>query len=40
VGPVVVNRHTGIGKQIIILNSNRYSSRHPLVDQPDEVDAV
>jgi flagellar assembly factor FliW len=33
VGPVVVNRHTGIGKQIIVLNWNRYSSQHPLIDQ-------
>jgi flagellar assembly factor FliW len=40
VGPVVFNRHTGIGKQIILLNSSRYSSRHPLVDQRDEVDAA
>ena len=40
VGPVVVNRHTGIGKQIILLNCNQYSSRHPLIDQRAEVDAA
>jgi len=33
VGPVVVNRHTGIGKQIIVMNFDRYSSKHPLIDQ-------
>jgi flagellar assembly factor FliW len=30
-GPVVVNRHTGIGKQCILSNYARYSAHHPLV---------
>jgi len=29
----VINRQTGIGKQVIIQNWNRYSSEYPLVDQ-------
>jgi flagellar assembly factor FliW len=33
IGPIVINRQTGIGKQIIIQNWNRYSSEYPLVDQ-------
>lgn len=39
-GPVVVNRHTGIGKQIITLNCNRYSSHYPLIDQRAQVNAA
>jgi flagellar assembly factor FliW len=33
IGPIVINRQTGIGKQVIIQNWNRYSSEYPLVDQ-------
>jgi flagellar assembly factor FliW len=33
VGPVVVNRQTSIGKQIITLNFHHYSSHYPLIDQ-------
>ena len=29
-GPVVVNRHTRIGKQVIIANATAYSVEHPL----------
>lgn len=29
-GPVVLNRHTRIGKQVIIANAAEYSVRHPL----------
>jgi len=29
-GPVVINRHTGIGKQVIPNNAAQYSLRHPL----------
>jgi flagellar assembly factor FliW len=29
-GPLVVNRHTGIGKQVIIANAAQYSVQHPL----------
>ena len=33
VGPLVVNRSTGIGSQVIISNSSEYSSEHVLVDE-------
>jgi len=29
-GPIVINRNTGVGKQVIIANANRYSVQHPL----------
>ena len=29
-GPIVINRHTNIGKQVIIANAADYSLRHPL----------
>jgi len=29
-GPLVVNRHTHIGKQVIIANAGNYSVEHPL----------
>jgi flagellar assembly factor FliW len=29
-GPVVINRHTHTGKQVIIANANDYSVEHPL----------
>lgn len=29
-GPVVINRHTGVGKQVVIANTTDYSVRHPL----------
>lgn len=29
-GPVVINRHTQIGKQVIIANAAEYSLKHPL----------
>jgi len=29
-GPIVVNRHTGIGKQVVIANAAQYSVHHPL----------
>lgn len=31
VGPVIINRRTGIAKQVVIANHARYSARHPLV---------
>ena len=34
-GPVIVNRHTGVGKQCILANYFRYSSHHPLVDSAE-----
>jgi len=29
-GPIVINRHTHVGKQVIIANANEYSVQHPL----------
>jgi flagellar assembly factor FliW len=29
-GPIVINRHTHTGKQVIIANANDYSVQHPL----------
>jgi flagellar assembly factor FliW len=33
IGPVVINRRTGVARQVIIANSERYSARHVLVDE-------
>jgi flagellar assembly factor FliW len=30
VGPIVINRHTGAARQVVIANHGRYSARHPL----------
>lgn len=30
-GPVVINRRTGLAKQVVLSNHQRYSARHPLV---------
>ena len=32
VGPIVVNRGTRVGRQLVISNYSRYSARHPLVE--------
>jgi flagellar assembly factor FliW len=32
VGPVIVNRRTRIGRQLVIANYSRYGANHPLVD--------
>lgn len=29
-GPIVLNRHTGVGKQVVIANAAAYSVQHPL----------
>jgi flagellar assembly factor FliW len=29
-GPIVINRHTHIGKQVIVVNAGNYSVEHPL----------
>jgi flagellar assembly factor FliW len=29
-GPIVINRNTGIGKQVVITNAAEYSVKHPL----------
>lgn len=31
VGPVVVNRHTGEARQVVLANHSHYNARHPLV---------
>lgn len=31
VGPIVINRHTGRARQVVISNHSRYNARHPLV---------
>ena len=31
VGPVIINRRTGIGKQVVLANHGRFSARHPLL---------
>jgi flagellar assembly factor FliW len=31
IGPIIVNRRTGIAKQVVIANYNRYDARYPLV---------
>jgi flagellar assembly factor FliW len=31
VGPIIINRHTGQARQVVISNHGRYSARHPLV---------
>jgi flagellar assembly factor FliW len=33
IGPIVVNRRTLVGRQIVIANFSDYSSRHPLLSQ-------
>ncbi len=35
VAPLVVNRHTLTGKQVILSNSELYSAKHPLIDERD-----
>ena len=31
VGPVIINRRTGIGKQVVLANHGRFSAHHPLL---------
>jgi flagellar assembly factor FliW len=33
IGPIVVNRRTRVGRQLVIENHSRYSARQPLVQQ-------
>ena len=33
IGPVVINRHTRQARQVILMNSDQYSTRHVLVDE-------
>ncbi|PTX90929.1 flagellar assembly protein FliW [Opitutus sp. ER46] len=34
IGPIVVNRRTRIGRQLVISNYSRYSAHHALVENP------
>ncbi len=36
IGPVVLNRHTMEGKQVVILNNHKFSARHPIMAGVDE----
>jgi flagellar assembly factor FliW len=36
-GPIVINRNTGIGKQVVIANGADYSVQHPLVVSEEAV---
>lgn len=41
IGPIVVNRRTRIGRQLVIANHSLYSARHRLVmDSPEPVQAT
>lgn len=31
VGPIIVNRHTGVARQVVVANHAQYDARHPLV---------
>jgi flagellar assembly factor FliW len=33
VGPIVVNRRTRVGRQVVLANNSHYSARYPLVDR-------
>ena len=33
IGPIVVNRRTRIGKQVILANSDEFSAKHALIDE-------
>jgi flagellar assembly factor FliW len=39
VGPILVNRQTRVGRQLVIANYSKYSARHRLVSQPAETRA-
>ena len=34
VGPIVINRRTRVGRQLVIANYSRYGAHHPLVGTP------
>ncbi|MEN9841984.1 MAG: hypothetical protein RL376_1784, partial [Verrucomicrobiota bacterium] len=31
VGPIIINRHTGVARQVVVANHTQFSARHPLV---------
>lgn len=37
IGPLVVNRRTRVGRQLVVSNYSRYTSHHPLVENPQTV---
>lgn len=39
-GPIVINRHTGIGKQVIPSNAGNYSINYPLPEPEVEAEAA
>lgn len=40
VGPIVINRRTRMGRQVVISNYSRYSAHHPLVEKTQSVGRV
>jgi flagellar assembly factor FliW len=40
VGPIIVNRRSRTGRQLVLSNYSRYSSHHPLVDHDSAVAQV
>ncbi len=36
IGPIVLNRHTMEGKQVVILNNHKFSARHPIMEGVEE----
>jgi flagellar assembly factor FliW len=37
IGPIVVNRRTRVGRQLVVSNYSRYSAHHPLVENPQSL---
>jgi flagellar assembly factor FliW len=40
VGPIIVNRRTRMGRQVVISNYSRYSAHHPLLEKSQAVGPV
>jgi len=40
VGPIVINRHTGVGKQIIVMSWDRASATYTLIDERERQNAA
>lgn len=40
IGPIIVNRRTRVGRQLVIANYSRYGAHHPLVQQATEASAA
>lgn len=40
VGPIVINRRTRVGRQVVISNYSRYSAHHPLVEKAQSMGRV